>query len=141
MALIDQVKLRVPARRLNELTNRDDNTGTASNDTVLAQACTDITAAFATYAGSALDTSVTEHLRIATDGVVAILRKWASGDEDAWEKWKTACKEYALTSARDLKSLKTGSPLTPTDEASESGAAVTGWSDPDHFEGYTPNGP
>lgn len=141
MSLAAEVALRIPARRLIELTNRDDNTATSSNATVLAQAATDATAAFATYAGSTLDLTVVEHVRVACDCVVALLVKWASGDDALWEKWKTAAKEYSMTSARDHRSLTTSSTLTPTSEASDSGDPVTPWSDVDHFEGYAPNAP
>lgn len=133
------VKVRVPARRLIELTNRDSQNATSIDDTVGEQATTDAQGMFSTYAGSSFDTALNEHLRVGVDGVVALLRYWASGDEAFRDKWKEEAREYGLTAGRDHKSLATASPLTPTDESDVD--PVVGWSDPAAFDGYAPKMP
>ncbi len=116
--LATQVALRIPSHILTELTNRDSIVGTSQDSTILEQACTDVTAAFATYSGETFNATVAEHLRLGTVGVLATLRMWSNAvpESPEWNAWIQKVRDYAKTSARDRVVATSNSDLTPTDE-------------------------
>lgn len=140
MALKDDVLLRIPAHRLAQLTNPDSNSATAYDSTWLTQACTDAAAMFATYVGAEYDSTRVDDVRIAVDGVMALLIDRAGSDNKRLEKWKTDAREYAMVRGRDRILFVTTSELTPSTEV-QPGETVRSAFDADAWDGYRPNQP
>lgn len=74
MALIDDVKARIPDQKLRELTNPNSPDATSIDDTVLNTAITDTKAMFRTHAGVTYDGDDDRHVMTATQLVPMVLQ-------------------------------------------------------------------
>lgn len=141
MSLAGNVQTRIPTRRLRELTNANDHSASSTNTTILGLACDDVEEYFAEYCGVAYDDTNTHHVAVAVQGVVALLKAWASDNETSWEKWITRAEHAALTLGRDRFAPSSSSTLTPSDEGGEDGTEVRPALDSEAFDGYKPGMP
>jgi hypothetical protein len=100
--LATAVQARIPATRLVQLTNINDDSATTTNTTILEYAVDDTTADFKTYAMVVFDSSDARHIRLGIDGVLAFLE--ANRGQDADQKrlaaWRDRCAEFAKTTSR-----------------------------------------
>lgn len=76
MALWDEVKSRYKTAALKSLTNKDDPTAVAVDDTQGTRAATAAEADFQTYAGETYDSTIQRHVETAVRGVIAFLFEW-----------------------------------------------------------------
>lgn len=121
MALIDQVKLRIPTQTLAALTRSQSAGISTIDDTLLGAACDDIELGdFLTYAQQTFDLTNRQHLGIAIEGVMWKLRSWLPTKPDGLnaerDRFLARCKDLARVTSRDVvtpTSVQSG--LRPTD--------------------------
>jgi len=99
--LATAVEARVPATRLVQLTNINDDSATTTNQATLELAVTDTQADFKTYTRVVFDDTDPRHIRLGIDGVLAFLE--ANRGQDADQKrlaaWRDRCAEFATTTS------------------------------------------
>ena len=117
MALTDEVTSRYSAKRLQQLTNPGAPEGTGSIDTTrLGLAATDIEAEFETYCGVEYDGSEAQHVSVAVEGVIALLKKRLEHpDTGDWDDWLGRANSLSLVTGRDKVSPSTKSTIDPSD--------------------------
>ncbi len=145
MALVDDVKLRVPGQTLIEVTNpRGGASPTAIDETKLSQACSSIEARFGIYAQETYSSSVAIHVELCVEGAVSLLRKWGGNTYAAskawWGEFREECERVAASRARGRIEPSTDSETTPTEE-NPTGIALRPWADDSAFRGLVPRRP
>jgi hypothetical protein len=147
MALIDEVKKRVSAQRLIELTNPDEPNAATINDTILGYAINDTKAAFKTFVGVTCDDNDATHIAYAVDGVVIFLmtraERWNNATREAEEKWYDKLDTLRLTVGGNIRlSPQTDSEMTPSkDKRGVSTTIVRPSFDPSKFDSIRPKPP
>lgn len=121
--LTTAVQARVATQRLVELTNKNSRSATTVDAAVLALAETDTTAEFATYSGETYDSTIAQHVRICTMGMIAMLRSWAGqdGSETALQQFRDDSERYAKTRNRARILPVTDRDLGPTTDLEADG--------------------
>ena len=119
MALIDEIKTRIPIQRLIELTNPDDTTATAVNDTTLGKGVSDTENIFKAEVGVAFDLTNAIHLAYIIEGVEIILMKWIGREtatvKDKDESWHRKLDVLRRTIGANARPTPlTDSEMTPT---------------------------
>lgn len=138
MALVDEVVSRYSAARLKQITNPDAPATVSYDAARLALAATDAEARFVTLVGLELDLTDAQHVDVAVEGVVAIL-KARGGMQDgasAISAFTDACNKYAHATSRARLVPTTDSPVVPSEE--ESGP---GFADPSIWTHFAPDSP
>lgn len=135
MALIDEVKARYSSAFLINLTNPNDETASAIDDTVLAAVCTDVAADFEIFAGVAFDSSDSRHVTTAVDGVIhkLVVRTGHSDESAEVDRWERRLLALAKVTGRDRIAPATNSKLEPSQER-RTGETVRPIFDDDRFD-------
>jgi hypothetical protein len=144
MALSDEVIARVPTQTLVSLTRRKSVDATTVDSTLLTKACDDVEDAhFPTYVQVVYDGTNAQHVAVAVQGVVALLRKWARegqrGGNAEWDRWVTDAAALKNVTSRDRIMPLTTSDLTPATEV-EPGTEQSADFDHDKWDDYVPKG-
>ena len=142
MSLAAAVAVRVPNHVLVQLTNRDDNTATTVNATVLAQACSDTEEKLKVYGGAEYDDSNPQHPTACVPMVLALLRMWSQGlpVSDEYRFCVEQIKDASRIGPRDRFAPTSSSQLTPSTEV-PSGETVRPRFDAEAFDGFLPTMP
>lgn len=106
MALIDEVTDRVPSQTLRALTRQKSTSSTTVDTTKLQKACDDVELSeFPTNTHQAYDSTNRQHVTLAVQGVLYVLRSWMPQSPAALEKdreaWLSACERLRLVSSRE----------------------------------------
>jgi hypothetical protein len=121
MALIDEVKNRIPNEKLVQLTNPDDPDPTTVDDTLLGFAVSDVEADFKVFGGGiTYNNSDDRHVSFAVIGVVRKLQLWKleSAADEKHEAWQKSIRDrLRLVTGNNRVVPKSSSDLTPTEEA------------------------
>ena len=119
MALIDEVKSRIPAQKLVELTNVDDINPTTVNDTRLGKAIDDAEADFEVHTGVVYDNDVAKHVNAVVIGVVRKLQldKLESSAVKHHDAWVKSLERLRLVTGNNRIKPKSSSKLQPAKEA------------------------
>ena len=119
MALIDEVKSRIPTQKLVELTNVDDPSIKIITDIRLAKAVTDTEADFEVHTGVVYDNSNAKHVNASVIGVVRKLQldKLESSAFKNHEAWHKSLERLRLVTGNNRIKPKSSSKLTPAKEA------------------------
>ncbi len=119
MALIDEVKSRIPTQKLAELTNLNDISVKAIDDPRLQLAVDDAEAEFKVRVGVVYDNDDARHKNFAIIGVVRILQldKLESTAIKNYEDWHKALERLRLVTGNDRIKPKSSSKKTPSEEA------------------------
>lgn len=147
MPLIDDVKSRIPVKRLVQLTNADDTTATTINDTVLQNACDDAEDIFTVRVGVLYDNSKPFYLAHIIDGVlVCLMKRVERGNQaaqDMAEQWYDQLAILRQTIGGNLRlSPATDSEMTPSkDKRGVTTSIVRPAFDPAKFDSLRPNPP
>lgn len=141
MSLQSEVTSRVPNQTLVDLTNQKNTDATTVNTTILALACTDVTAEFSVVANQTLDLTDARHVPVAVAGVLMTLREWLparpeSADKDR-ERWVERCRALARVTSRDRIQITSSSELTPSEEVTGT-ESVRPYFDPADMRDFLP---
>lgn len=119
MALIDEVKARLPNQRLVELTNPNDTSITTVDDTLLTTVSTDVSSQVEYLLGEAFDLTDRPQLILAVEGV-EIRLQWYKGDSNAdtrYDNWMQRINALRMRRGNDRIRPKSTSRMDPAEEA------------------------
>lgn len=121
MSLIEEVKKRIPAQRLIQLTNTDNTNASTIDDDVLELACDDTSKNFTEAVGVDYDNDNPTHLANIVDGVLITLMKWAErwnkAMQEMEDRWYEKLNKLRLSIGGNVRlSPQTNSQLTPSDD-------------------------